>query len=91
MGFLPALISSRIVLARFRRRPEAEHAVFRVIDHLATLGHEAGDHLRDADTQVHVGAVDNVLRRAPGHLPAREADALARLQRSLTGNLPRWR
>ena len=54
-----------VLLAGGRRLAEVEHAVLGVVDHLAPLRLELGDHLGKADAEIDIGAVGQVLRGAP--------------------------
>ena len=56
------------------RGAHAEHAIFCVVDQRAARRHELGDQLRNANAQIHIGAVGNVLRQALRHLLARSPD-----------------
>ena len=57
-----------VFAAGFGRGAEAEYAVLSVVDGFATWALEFGYQLREADAEVDVGAVFNVLRGAPGDL-----------------------
>src|SRR5690606_35393715 len=50
-----------IFLALGRRLTEAENAVLAVIDHGTAFRHELRRHLRNADAEVHIGTIFNVL------------------------------
>src|SRR2546423_786399 len=63
-----------IAFARPGRGAHAEHAIFCVVDQRAARRHELGDQLRNANAQIHIGAVGNILRQALRHLLARSAD-----------------
>src|SRR5437660_1187629 len=56
----------RVGLAR--RRPDAEDAVLAVQDDLAIGGNEIGNHRREPDPEVHIGAIGEILRGPPGDL-----------------------
>jgi hypothetical protein len=64
----------RIALAGRGRWPHAEQAVLGVIDQFASLRHVLGDKFGNADAEIHIRAVGNVLREALGHFIARPAD-----------------
>ena len=51
-----------------RRRPDAEDAVLAVQDDLAIGGNEIGNHRREPDPEVHIGAIGEILRGPPGDL-----------------------
>src|SRR5690606_30125508 len=57
-----------ILFALGRCLAEAEHAVLSMKHRLAPGGLELRHHLREADAEVDIGAVGDVLRRAPGDL-----------------------
>src|SRR4051795_12144147 len=63
-----------IAFAGLGRGAHAEHAIFCVVDQRAARRHEPGDQFRNANAQVHIGAVGNVLRQALRHLLARSPD-----------------
>src|SRR5437763_7279321 len=63
-----------IAFAGLGRGAHAEHAIFRVVDQRAARRHEPGDQLRNANAQIHIGAVGDVLRQALRHLLARSPD-----------------
>ena len=69
---LPALIRSRVLFARQRIRADAEHAVFRLQNHLDAWWHVVRDHGGNSDAEVDVIAVAQFLRHAAG-------DALTRV------------
>src|SRR5262249_22401040 len=59
-------------LTRRRRFAEAEDAVFAVEHDLPISRDEISDQGREANTQIHISAIGNVLWRAPGNLSPRE-------------------
>src|SRR5258708_33016591 len=61
-----------IFLARLRGRPDAENAVLAVIDHLAVARHVVGRERRQADAEIHVGAVGDIAPDAAGNLVTRQ-------------------
>src|SRR5690606_25189255 len=61
-----------VLLALRRRRPDAEDAVLAVEDDLAPRRDEVGDERRQADAEIDVAAVGDVLRGAPCDLAAAE-------------------
>ena len=63
---IPVLCAGRGRLA------EAEHAVLGMEHRLPARGLELRHHLGKADAEVDIGAVGDVLRRAPGDLGVRE-------------------
>src|SRR6476469_6247396 len=63
-----------ITFVRLGRRAHADHAIFCVVDQRAALRHELGDQLGNANAQIHVRAVGNILRQALRHLLARSPD-----------------
>ena len=87
MTAMPAINASRLAGARGiffftgrRRLPEIQDAVFGVKDGLASRGLIAGHHFRKADAEVHIGAIGDVLRGAPGDLGVGQLDVFARVQ-----------
>src|SRR3954467_6321229 len=63
-----------IAFAGTGRGAHTEHAIFCVVDQRAARRHELGDQLRNANAQIHIRAVENVLRQALRHLLARSTD-----------------
>ncbi|MNV31898.1 hypothetical protein D3C71_1232200 [compost metagenome] len=63
-----------VLFARLRRLAEIEDPVFRMEDRLPARRLVAGDHFGKADTEIDIGAIDNVLRRAPGDLGVGQLD-----------------
>src|SRR5205085_9737858 len=57
-----------VFLARLRLRAHAQNPVLAVEDHLAAFWHIARRQRRNADAEIDVGALGQVLRGAPGHL-----------------------
>src|SRR3954464_68361 len=56
------------------RGAHAEKAIFCVVNERAACRHEPGDQLRNANAQIHIRAVGNVLRQTLRHLLARSPD-----------------
>ena len=54
------------------RRPDPEHPVFALQHDLAAFGQYVGDQCRQADAEIDVDAVLEILRGAPGDLLAAE-------------------
>ena len=67
-GCLPALIEVQVDFVGARRRPDAEDAVLAVQHDLAVVRQEVGDQGRQADAEIDIDAVGEVLRGAPRDL-----------------------
>ena len=67
---LPALMRSASIVVLGREGPHAEHAVLRLQRHVDVVGDVVRDQRRDADPEVHVHAVLELLGGAGGHLVA---------------------
>ncbi len=59
-----------------RRRADAEHAVLALQHDLSPFGQDVGDHGRQADAEIDVDAVGEVLGGAPGDLAAGKRHAV---------------
>jgi len=70
--FLAGVDQVLVLFAFSGARADAEHAILAVQDDLASLGQEIGHQRRQADAEVHVGALGDVLRDARRHLLAVE-------------------
>ena len=64
--FLPRVDQVRVFFTLKGKRADAEHPVFRVHHDLHPLGNIIGDQGRRADAKIHVEAVAQFLRHAPG-------------------------
>src|SRR4029077_17850668 len=67
-GLLAGVDQIPVDLVVARRRPDAEDAVLAMQHDLAVGGNEIGNQVRQPDPQVHIGAVDEVLRGPPRDL-----------------------
>lgn len=68
-----------VFLTRRRRFAKIKNAVFGVEDRLAAFRLIAGNHFGKTDPKVHIGAVGNILRRAPGNLGIGKLDVFKRI------------
>jgi len=71
-GLLASVNQIPVLFALFRGLTETQNPVFGVIGHIAAFGLELGDHLREADAEVNVRSVFDILRRAPCDLRVRK-------------------
>ena len=71
-GLLACIDQIPILFALFRGLTETQNPVFGVIGHVAAFGLEFGDHLGEADAEVNVSSVFDILRRAPCDLRVRK-------------------
>ena len=84
---LPALIRSASILVLGRERAHAEHAVLGLQRHVDAVGDVVRDQRRDADAEVHVHAVLELLGGAGGHLVAVPGHVSILLQAARDGAL----
>src|SRR5690606_4216444 len=88
-----------VFLALWRGLTEIEHAVFGVEHRLPPRRLELGHHFGKADAQIDIGAIGDVLRRAPGDLRIGKFFSHRKPPRRASGPLPaaprllppRWR
>jgi hypothetical protein len=71
-GLLAGVDQVFVFFSGRRCRPHAEQAVLAVQEHFALGRQEVGDFRRQADAEVDVGALGDVLRHARGHPVAAE-------------------
>ncbi len=88
-GFFPGIDEVRVFLARRRRRAHAEDSVLAVEEYLPVLRQVVADERRHADAQIHVRALRDVLRDAPGDLVAGEFRVAHRPVAAARPDIPR--
>ena len=67
-GLLAGIDQVGVHLVLVGEGADAQHAVLALQPHLDVVGHEVGHQRRDADAEIHIEAVLQLLRRARGHL-----------------------
>src|ERR1700690_2322819 len=73
----PRIDQIPVLLAGLGFRTQSEHSVFAVDDHFPSCGNVARYQRRNADAEVDITSVRQVLRSPPGHLLARERTHVA--------------